>query len=259
MPTEWMPREQWDKMVAGDNPLAKYASAPFEDIQVTDYGFTIADLERSRLQLSRNQYVKGYCILVAKKAVREPHEMYPPERALFFEDMVRTGAALENVFGAIKINYEILGNSVPHLHVHIVPRYYGDPAPNTPIDPTTETVTLSDDTYWQIVGDIREAMGFIRERVNTPLLGKYLDNQGRVKDWPSTKFKEAQMAVRKYLASKFEVGQQYTEKEVNALLNQWATFGDWALLRRELFMHQMINRMKDGSAYWVEEPIALED
>ena len=258
MPDTWMPRAQWDAMVAGDNPLNRYANAPYAEVQVDEFGFTIADLERSRLQLQRNQYVQGYCVLVAKKSVREPHEMYPPERALFFEDMVRVGVALEKVFNPIKINYEILGNAVPHLHVHIVPRYYGDPAPGKPIDPHAETVTLAEAEYQQMVGDIREALGFIRERVNHPLLGKYLDNQGRVVDWPSRKFQDAQMAVRQYLASKFEVGKQYTEKEVNALLNEWATFGDWALLRRELFMHEMLHRLKDGSAYWVEAPVALE-
>ena len=258
MSTEWMRREQWDKMVKGDNHLNRYANAPFEEVLVTDDGYSIADLERSRLFLKRNQYVRGYCILVAKKSVREPHEMYPPERALFFEDMIRVGEALEKVFNPIKLNYEILGNAVPHLHVHILPRYYGDPAPGMPINPDAETVTLTDDEYWQMVGDIREALGFIRVRVNHPDLTNYLDNQGRVLDWPSTKYKESQMAVRKYLASKFEVGRQYTEKEVNTLLNEWALFNDWALLRRELFMHQMIHRMKDGSAYWLEQPVTLE-
>jgi diadenosine tetraphosphate (Ap4A) HIT family hydrolase len=179
---EWMPRAQWDNMVAGDNDLNRYANAPYEAVLVTEHGYTIADLERSRLQLCHNQYVRGYCILVAKKAVREPHQMYPPERALFFEDMVRVGETLEKVFKPIKINYQILGNAVPHLHVHIVPRYYGDPAPGQPLDPQAETVTLSDAAYRQLVGDIREAFGFIRERVNHPLLTNYLDNQGRVLD-----------------------------------------------------------------------------
>jgi diadenosine tetraphosphate (Ap4A) HIT family hydrolase len=43
--------------------------------------------------------------------------------------MMRVGQALETVFKPLKMNFEILGNAVPHLHGHIVPRYYGDPAP----------------------------------------------------------------------------------------------------------------------------------
>jgi len=30
------------------------------------------------------------------------------------------------------MNYQILGNSVPHLHVHLMPRYAVDPRPGWP-------------------------------------------------------------------------------------------------------------------------------
>jgi diadenosine tetraphosphate (Ap4A) HIT family hydrolase len=31
------------------------------------------------------------------------------------------------------MNYQLLGNLVPHLHVHVVPRYLDDPAPGKPM------------------------------------------------------------------------------------------------------------------------------
>ena len=33
----------------------------------------------------------------------------------------------------VKMNYLTLGNTVPHLHTHVVPRYRDDPAPGGPI------------------------------------------------------------------------------------------------------------------------------
>ena len=33
-----------------------------------------------------------------------------------------------------KINYEIHGNTVPHLHLHLYPRFDGDPFAGRPID-----------------------------------------------------------------------------------------------------------------------------
>ncbi|KAB8331791.1 DUF2087 domain-containing protein [Scytonema tolypothrichoides VB-61278] len=86
---------------------------------------------------------------------------------------------------------------------------------------------------------------------DTEKLKNYLDEQERVKEWPSKRNKgKFQKLVLEYLASKFEVAVVYTEKEVNALLNQHHTFGDPAMLRRELFESGLIDRKRDGSAYW---------
>lgn len=84
-------------------------------------------------------------------------------------------------------------------------------------------------------------------------LTNYLDAQGRVKKWPSRQYKKYQRAVLVYLAAQFEAGQRYTEREVNQLLNQHHTFGDPALLRRELIEAQLVTRLRDGSAYWRTE------
>ena len=32
----------------------------------------------------------------------------------------------------MKVNYDILGNSLPHLHTHVIPRYADDPKPGWP-------------------------------------------------------------------------------------------------------------------------------
>jgi len=41
---------------------------------------------------------------------------------------------LQETTGAVKLNYEIHGNEIPHLHVHLFPRYRGDPFEGGPID-----------------------------------------------------------------------------------------------------------------------------
>jgi len=33
-----------------------------------------------------------------------------------------------------KLNYEIHGNTIPHLHMHLFPRFDGDPFEGRPID-----------------------------------------------------------------------------------------------------------------------------
>jgi hypothetical protein len=95
--------------------------------------------------------------------------------------------------------------------------------------------------------------------VNTiePELQRYLDEEGRVTRWTGKRFVSDQVLILDYLASKFETGKVYTEREVNAILNQWHTFEDWALLRRELFERGYMNREKNGSAYWLTPKVTL--
>lgn len=60
-----------------------------------------------------------------------------------------------------------------------------------------------------------------------------ITDDGIVTRWPA---KAAdRMLVLDFLAAKFEAGRDYTEREVNDILKRHHNFGDWALLRRELF------------------------
>jgi len=83
----------------------------------------------------------------------------------------------------------------------------------------------------------------------------FLDKNSKLKSWPSRKHREKQLLALEFLAFKFEVGQEYSEKEVNEILNQNHTFGDPALLRRELFMKKLLDRTPDGSRYWLQKRI----
>ncbi|MBI3972251.1 MAG: HIT family protein [Chloroflexi bacterium] len=112
----------------------------------------------SQLWLPVNQSVSGYCVLVCTRHVREPYDLNREERVAFFADMMRAAQALEAVFNAVKMNFEILGNAVPHLHCHIKPRYYGDPAPGKPIHADERVLRLSALQYRQRVDSFRAAL-----------------------------------------------------------------------------------------------------
>lgn len=58
--------------------------------------------------------------------------------------------------------------------------------------------------------------------------------------------------VLQYLASKFEPERDYTEAEVNAIIEHWHTFGDYFILRRELIDSGLLKRLPNGSRYWRE-------
>ena len=156
MSADWMPREKWEALVSGDRcPLCREIQAG--DVEDA-YGIKVIDLSFSRLRLSKNQFVAGYCVLICRKHVREPYELSQKEYRQFFDDLMQVGKALEKAFGAIKMNFEILGNSVPHLHCHIIPRYYGDPRPGVPIDPSSKEVLLDPQEYIHRIEIIRQLL-----------------------------------------------------------------------------------------------------
>ncbi len=73
------------------------------------------------------QYYQGYCILVARSHATELHRLPADERQRFIDDLCRLAAAVEAEFRPRKLNFELLGNQVPHLHWHLFPRYDSDP------------------------------------------------------------------------------------------------------------------------------------
>lgn len=77
------------------------------------------------------------------------------------------------------------------------------------------------------------------------------DRDGVVTRWPR-KSKERDEALD-YLASKFESGRIYKETEVTAILCDWHSFGDHALLRRELFESGRLGRDPRTGTYWLIE------
>lgn len=72
------------------------------------------------------QYYTGYCLLVSREHATELSQ-FGPDRAAFLEEMALLAEAIEACFRPHKLNYELLGNQVPHLHWHLFPRYPDDP------------------------------------------------------------------------------------------------------------------------------------
>jgi diadenosine tetraphosphate (Ap4A) HIT family hydrolase/uncharacterized glyoxalase superfamily protein PhnB len=75
----------------------------------------------------------GYAIWKGSH-VAEPTELSPEEAAGFWTEVGRVAAAMERRYRPVKMNWLSLGNTVPHLHVHLVPRYEDDDHAGGPIE-----------------------------------------------------------------------------------------------------------------------------
>ncbi len=75
----------------------------------------------------RQQFVRGYCLLLPDPVVPTLNALAAEARASFLSDMARLGDALLRATDAVRINYAMFGNQEPALHAHVVPRYADEP------------------------------------------------------------------------------------------------------------------------------------
>jgi diadenosine tetraphosphate (Ap4A) HIT family hydrolase len=79
------------------------------------------------------QFYQGYTVLVARTHASELSQLAPPIRMAYLEEMCVLARAIEAAFQPRKLNYELLGNQVPHLHWHLFPRASEDPEHLQPV------------------------------------------------------------------------------------------------------------------------------
>ena len=105
----------------------------------------ITDLEGTWVTLPPFTPLPGYVCLVAKRHVREPFELPDSERRAFWDDVDCVASALHASLRPEKPSYEIHGNTIPHLHLHLFPRWSGDRFDGRPIDGRDAIQRTNDD------------------------------------------------------------------------------------------------------------------
>ena len=84
--------------------------------------------------LWRGGAIPGYTVAMWNQGhACEPHDLPPADAVGYWLEVNHLAAAIAAVVDPAKMNYETLGNAVPHLHTHIVPRLQVDPAPHEPL------------------------------------------------------------------------------------------------------------------------------
>jgi diadenosine tetraphosphate (Ap4A) HIT family hydrolase len=93
----------------------------------------IAELDRCCVLLNRDQFFPGYTFVFTREHVTELFLLDRQVRQDVIEEVTMVAASLYNLFKPAKMNYELLGNMVPHMHWHLVPRFVTDPLWPRPI------------------------------------------------------------------------------------------------------------------------------
>ena len=114
----WVDPERWRALRDGTGCPICLAGAPRD---------VIADWPTTWVTAGRETPLPGYACVVSKRHVVEPFELSGGERQSFWDEAMAAARTLDELFAPVKLNYEIHGNVIPHLHLHLWPRFEDDP------------------------------------------------------------------------------------------------------------------------------------
>jgi diadenosine tetraphosphate (Ap4A) HIT family hydrolase len=127
-PSDWAPN--FDALRRGEGcPMCE----PGAD--ETPFGVRVFEGRWSDAYLGRYPVRPGYAFVVWKgRHVAEPTELSDEEAAGFWTEVAHVAGGVAVRTRPMKMNWLSLGNGVPHLHVHLVPRPADDALAGGPLE-----------------------------------------------------------------------------------------------------------------------------
>jgi diadenosine tetraphosphate (Ap4A) HIT family hydrolase len=119
----------------------------------------IAELGVTTVYLHDDQFFPGWVVLILKRHATELFQLERGERARMLDEVSRVAGVIHEVYAPRKINYELLGNQVPHIHWHVIPRRADDPAPHAAVWTVPHTPRRLD------AGALAERIAILRARL----------------------------------------------------------------------------------------------
>ena len=131
----WSAADEWERRRTPEGCIICVSGGPLD---------IVAEFDSCWATVPRTAPLAAYVCVVARRHVNEPFEMDRDERSRFWDDTMTIAQAVAAHAHPIKMNYEIHGNTLPHLHVHLFPRHIDDPFVGGPVDPRKVVLTRSD-------------------------------------------------------------------------------------------------------------------
>lgn len=122
--------DDWEERLAGVQCAACSEGRADED----EYGVRYFAGNCADAYLQKSTPVSGYSTVIFRgRHVADPVDLTPDETVAFWADVRIAARAIQAVFTPCHLNYQLLGNAMPHVHVHVIPRYLDDSAPGRPL------------------------------------------------------------------------------------------------------------------------------
>ena len=122
------------------------------------FGIKIGELPMSKVILFKEQSHRGRVIVACKKHVDDITDLSKEDRIAFMEDVNHVAEILHEVFHPDKINFGAYGDTMHHLHVHLVPKYKDGYEWGGVFAMNPQEVTLSQEGYNELIALIAERL-----------------------------------------------------------------------------------------------------
>src|SRR3954451_14773865 len=129
-----------------------------EDERRDNLMIEIAELDVSTVFLFKEQTYTGRCNVVYKNHVKELFDLDQDELAAFMNDVKKVAAAVNKAFEPSKINYGAYGDTLHHLHMHIVPKYENKENWGSTFEMNPGKTYLTDKEYQDMIAKIKEVL-----------------------------------------------------------------------------------------------------
>jgi diadenosine tetraphosphate (Ap4A) HIT family hydrolase len=123
------------------------------DQRLQDIMIELAPLSVSVLYLFREQTHRGRCVVAYRGHVNELFELPDAELCAFTRDVARAARAIKAACAPQKINYGAYSDKLPHLHVHLVPKYEGGEKWGAPFEMMPARKQLLTDAEYTELGE----------------------------------------------------------------------------------------------------------
>ena len=155
VPRTWP--DDWERRYRGDGCVMCAQGRPEEN----EFGIRVYRSDTSDGYLQKADVgQRGYCIVIWRgRHVADVTQLSNTEAGAYWEDVLRVARAVELHYTPAKLNLMLLGNEVPHLHAHVVPRYVDDRDPGHP----PRFTALGETTPPLPIADVRRDATKLRE------------------------------------------------------------------------------------------------
>lgn len=100
----------------------------------------------------------GFCRVIWNAHVKEMTDLAITDRSALMQAVCKVEQSIRDVMQPHKINLASLGNMVPHLHWHVIPRYQDDAHFPNPVWVATDRVSSEVEAKRALLSELREVL-----------------------------------------------------------------------------------------------------